>query len=171
THRHRGRLGITELADGLDRHLLGGLACLLLIGGVLRQGDRGTGPGVHRDRVNRQDGDRGVPDCRLVDGPFQRAGGVGRSIDANRDTRHLLPPSSRAARPGGLELFFYFIPFFLAAARDVRRTLAGLSSRFRRPPDRWPARLPTRGTNAAPGDLWPSARALPVRQPGSRNKA
>src|SRR6516225_5655931 len=96
-HRHRGRLGVAELAEGLGRQLLGGLAFALQVRCVPRERDRVARPPAHRDRVNRQDGDRCVPGRPFAEGPFQRTGGVGRSVDADRDTRHLLPPSNRAA--------------------------------------------------------------------------
>src|SRR5215469_4912381 len=109
-HRHRGRLGVAELAEGLGRQLLSGLALALQVRCVPRECDRVARPPTHRDRVNCQDGDRCVPGRPFVEGPFQRTGGVGRSVDADRDTRHLLPPSNRAATMSSPELTFYCCP-------------------------------------------------------------
>jgi hypothetical protein len=109
-HRHRGRLGAAELAEGLGRQLLSGLALAFQVRCVPRERDRVSRPPAHRDRVDRQDGDRCVPGRPFVEGPFQRAGGVGRSVDADRDTRHLLPPSNRAATESSPELTSYLCP-------------------------------------------------------------
>src|SRR5262249_48755762 len=53
----------------------------------------------------------------LVEGPFQRAGGVGRSVDADRNSRHLLPPSNRAATVSSPELTCYVCPSVPAGPR------------------------------------------------------
>src|SRR5215472_13003084 len=60
-HRHRGRLGVAEMAEGLGRQLLSGLALALQVVCVPRERDRVARPPAHRDRVNREDGDRCVP--------------------------------------------------------------------------------------------------------------
>src|SRR5262252_3884929 len=99
-HRHRGRLGLTELAGRLQRQFLRVLLRLLQVGLVLREQDGAAGPAAGRNRVDGDDGDRSVPERRLLHGPFQRVCGVGRSVDADGDTRHLLPPSAEAAAPG-----------------------------------------------------------------------
>src|SRR5215469_3360415 len=94
-HRHRSGPRLTELAGHLEGHFLSALAFLLQVFGILRENNWIAGPPALRDEVDGKDGKRSVADRCLIGGPFQRADGVVRSVDADCDTRHLLPPLTR----------------------------------------------------------------------------